>query len=33
MAKSPTYFCKKCGAPHGGVYSKTLCADCYNKSK
>lgn len=23
--------CTKCGAYHGGVYSRTLCANCYIK--
>ena len=30
-AKSPTYRCPKCGAPHGGVAGR-LCPDCAKKS-
>lgn len=31
MVKAKEYTCTKCGAKHGGVYSSSLCADCYNK--
>lgn len=31
-ASTPTYRCKKCGAPHGGCYYP-LCPDCYKKSQ
>jgi hypothetical protein len=31
-ARSPRYTCSECGAKHGGVYSPTVCADCWLKS-
>lgn len=30
-AKSPTMWCRHCGAPHGGVYSPTVCVQCWRK--
>lgn len=29
-AKSPTFWCKRCGAPNGGCFGD-LCPDCYKK--
>jgi hypothetical protein len=26
------YKCTSCGQIHGGVYSKSLCQDCYTKA-
>lgn len=26
-----TYWCTVCGAPHGGVYSPSICWQCWNK--
>lgn len=26
-----TYWCRVCGAPHGGVYSPHVCWQCWNK--
>ena len=26
-----TYWCRVCGAPHGGVYSPNICWQCWNK--
>ncbi len=26
-----TYWCRVCGAPHGGVYSPGVCWQCWNK--
>jgi len=31
-AKSPTIWCPKCGAPHGGVAGR-LCPECAKKEK
>ena len=31
-AKSPTFFCTKCGAPHGGLFGD-LCQWCAYKGK
>lgn len=28
---SPTYVCAICGAYHGGVYSTSVCYNCYGK--
>ncbi|CBY80995.1 hypothetical protein [Haemophilus influenzae] len=30
-ARSPVYTCSICGAKHGGVYSPSVCYNCYNK--
>lgn len=29
----PTYRCKKCNAPHGGVVSPRICFDCWKKEQ
>ncbi len=29
--RSPTLWCKHCKGPHGGVYSTTVCYQCWNK--
>jgi hypothetical protein len=31
MAKSPTFWCTICGAPHGGVFSPKICHNCWKK--
>ena len=31
MARSPRFTCTVCGALHGGVYSKYVCHNCFNK--
>lgn len=30
-AKSPTMWCRHCQGPHGGVYSPTVCFQCWQK--
>lgn len=32
MVTTPQYTCTKCGQKHGGVYSASLCSDCYVKA-
>lgn len=29
--RSPTFWCRICGAPHGGVYSPYICYNCWIK--
>lgn len=31
IEKSPTFRCLNCGAFHGGVYSSTICFQCWGK--
>lgn len=31
LEKSPRYKCVQCGAWHGGVFSPSVCADCWEK--
>jgi hypothetical protein len=33
VSESPTYWCKNCGAPHGGVYSADYCHKCIEKGE
>lgn len=31
LAASPTFWCRVCSRPHGGVYSPSVCWECYGK--